>query len=108
MLVYPYCFTRCPLGSALRLLSFAAAFLIFFPAYSQTPSQSCKSTVTGDLEIVPFTSKIYGNERNLRVWLPPGYHDPTKMQTTYSVLYLFDGTWLFDRCTAPAHRESGR
>jgi enterochelin esterase-like enzyme len=37
----------------------------------------------------------------LRIWLPPGYHDPQNAQTTYSILYMFDGTWLFDRCTAP-------
>ncbi len=70
-------------------------------AIAQTSSQPCQSTVTGDLEIVPIASKIYGNERNLRIWLPPGYGDPTNSQTTYSVLYIFDGTWLFDRCTAP-------
>jgi enterochelin esterase-like enzyme len=92
---------RCPLDSALRLLLFSAAFLVFLPAYTQTSSPPCKSTVTGDLDIVALTSKIYGNERNLRVWLPPGYHDPANTQTTYSVLYMFDGTWLFDHCTAP-------
>jgi enterochelin esterase-like enzyme len=55
----------------------------------------------GDLEIVPLTSKIYGNERKLSIWLPPGYRDAAHQQTTYSVLYMFDGTWLFDKCTAP-------
>jgi enterochelin esterase-like enzyme len=69
----------------------------------QTPPNPapCRSTVTGDLEIVPFTSKVFGNERKLRIWLPPGYHDAAQEQTTYSVLYMFDSTWLFDRCTAP-------
>ena len=51
--------------------------------------------MTGDLEIVPLISKIYGNDRKLRIWLPPGYHDAQNAQTTYSVLYMFDGSWLF-------------
>lgn len=63
-------------------------------------SNACKSTVTGDLDIVPLTSAVYGNTRNLRVWLPPGYHDPANTKT-YPVLYLFDAQLLFDRCTAP-------
>jgi hypothetical protein len=88
-------------GFCFRFFLLTAVFLNFYPAYPQSPSQSCKSTVTGDLEIVPLTSKIYGNSRNLRIWLPPGYHDPANTQTTYSALYMFDGTWLFDRCTAP-------
>ena len=85
----------------LRCLLLCVLLCGFHAARAQGPSQSCKSTVTGDLEIVPLVSKIYGNERNLRVWLPPGYHDAENAQTTYSVLYVFDGTWLFDRCTAP-------
>lgn len=86
---------------AIRVLLLVAVFFNLCPVYSQAPFQSCKPTVTGDLEIVPLTSKIYGNERNLRVWLPPGYHDPANAKTAYSVLYIFDGAWLFDRCTAP-------
>jgi enterochelin esterase-like enzyme len=72
--------------------------------YGQTSptTGSCRPTVTGDLEIVPLMSKIYGNERKLRIWLPPGYRDAAQQRTTYSVLYMFDGTWLFDQCTAPA------
>jgi hypothetical protein len=48
-------------GSAFRFFFLTAVFLNFNPAYPQSPSQSCKSTVTGDLEIVSLTSKIYGN-----------------------------------------------
>jgi enterochelin esterase-like enzyme len=69
----------------------------------QTPSAPapCKSTVEGTLEIVPLTSKVYSNTRNLRVWLPPGYNDAANAKKTYPVLYLFDGQMLFDRCTGP-------
>jgi enterochelin esterase-like enzyme len=70
---------------------------------SQTPpaAATCKSTVEGLLEIVPLTSKVYSNTRNLRVWLPPGYNDAANAKRTYPVLYLLDGQMLFDRCTAP-------
>jgi predicted alpha/beta superfamily hydrolase len=90
---------------ALCLMAFAGLSIAAFPlsvgAQAPVATAPCKSTVTGELEIAPLTSKIYGNERNLRIWLPPGYHDAQNAQTTYSVLYMFDGTWLFDRCTAP-------
>jgi predicted alpha/beta superfamily hydrolase len=91
------------LNAVRQLLLLTAAALVSLSACSQVqaPTPSCRPTVTGDLEIVPFVSKIYGNERKLSIWLPPGYHDPANAQTTYSVLYMFDGAWLFDRCTAP-------
>jgi enterochelin esterase-like enzyme len=92
---------RCPIKHLFSAVLVVVAIFGGLPAYSQVASASCKATVTGDLEVVPLTSKIYGNQRNLRVWLPPGYHDQANAQITYSVLYMFDGTWLFDRCTAP-------
>jgi enterochelin esterase-like enzyme len=61
----------------------------------------CTSTASGDIEIVPLKSAVFSNERNLRIWLPPGYHDVANASKTYPVLYLFDGQVLFDRCTAP-------
>lgn len=103
-----FCFrdtVRCSLKKFCRGLAFAvmvAATLSGY-VYGQTPTAAgpCSSTVTGDLEIVPLSSKVYGNERKLRIWLPPGYHDAAQEKTTYSVLYMFDATWLFDQCTAP-------
>jgi predicted alpha/beta superfamily hydrolase len=67
-------------------------------ACAQNPP--CKSTVTGALEIVELTSKIFGNTRNLRVWLPPGYSDAANTSKRYPVLYMLDGQNLFDACTA--------
>ena len=61
---------------------------------------ACTSTVTGTLEVIPLESKVFGNKRSLRVWLPPGYSDPTSATKRYPVLYLFDGQLLFDRCTS--------
>jgi predicted alpha/beta superfamily hydrolase len=83
------------------LLTFAATIASTSPHSLLAQTPTCHSTVTGDLEIVPLTSKVYGNERKLRIWLPPGYSDAARQKTTYSVLYMFDGAWLFDRCTAP-------
>lgn len=71
------------------------------PAQTTSSPQPCQPTVTGDLEVVTLASRIYSNERKLRIWLPPGYHDAGNEKNTYPVLYMFDGTWLFDKCTAP-------
>ena len=90
MTCLPMRFVAVALVSALPLL-----------AQSNAPAKTCVSTVTGNLEIVPFKSAVFGNERKLRVWLPPGYNDAANQKTTYSVLYIFDGQMLFDRCTAP-------
>ncbi|HTH53836.1 MAG TPA: alpha/beta hydrolase-fold protein [Edaphobacter sp.] len=78
-----------------------AVFPSFVYGQTSAASRSCRSTVTGDLEIVPLVSKVYGNERKLRIWLPPGYNDAEQKTATYPVLYMFDGSWLFDQCTAP-------
>jgi predicted alpha/beta superfamily hydrolase len=67
---------------------------------AQAPAQACKSTVTGTLEMIPLESKVYGNKRFLRVWLPRGYSDSVAATKRYPVLYLFDGQQLFDRCTS--------
>ena len=63
---------------------------------AQAPAQPCKSTVSGTLEMMSFPSKVYGDKRLMRVWLPVGYSGSTKR---YPVLYMFDAQDLFDRCT---------
>ena len=54
----------------------------------------------GRLEIVPLESQIFGNNRNLRIWLPDEYDDPGNSRKSYPVLYLNDGQNLFDSATA--------
>lgn len=76
-------------------------------AFAEAPAP-CTSTASGDIEVVPFKSTVFGNERNLRVWLPPAYHDVANTSKTYPVLYLFDGQMLFDRCTAPGQLAEWR
>lgn len=80
-------------------------FWVFVGASAQTSDagQPCRSTVTGDLEIVVLKSTVFDNTRDLRVWLPPAYHDAANAARTYPVLYLFDGQLLFDKCTGPGH-----
>jgi enterochelin esterase-like enzyme len=84
--------------SLLLAVSFASA------ASAQTP----QCTSTGDLEIVPFVSKIFPTPRSLRILLPAGYHLPANRIRHYPVLYLNDGQNLFDVCTAVFNREEWR
>src|SRR6202161_4096284 len=51
---------------------------------------------TGDLRLHEFSSHIFRNTRFLRVWLPPGYDDPTSADRHYPVLYLNDGQNFFE------------
>ena len=57
-------------------------------------------SVVGDLRLHEFQSRIFGNARMLRVWLPPEYDDPVNLLRYYPVFYLNDGQNLFDRATA--------
>lgn len=53
-----------------------------------------------DLRTHPFKSKVFNNQRMLRVWLPPGYVDRKNRSRRYPVFYLNDGQNLFDSSTA--------
>jgi enterochelin esterase-like enzyme len=75
-------------------------------AVAATQETDCISTASGDLETVPFQSKVFGNTRMLRVLLPPGYRIQGSRQ--YPVLYLNDGQNLFDVCTSTFNREEWR
>ena len=57
-------------------------------------------TATGDLRIHPFHSRIYRNDRFLRVLVPPGYDDADNAAYQYPVLYLNDGQNLFEPATS--------
>ncbi|HEV8048918.1 MAG TPA: alpha/beta hydrolase-fold protein [Terriglobales bacterium] len=62
-------------------------------------------SVTGDLRLHEFHSRVFRNTRMLRVWLPPRYDAPGNAARRYPVLYLNDGQNLFDRATAFAGAE---
>jgi predicted alpha/beta superfamily hydrolase len=53
---------------------------------------------TGNLWLHELTSRIFGNSRLLRVWLPPDYDGWGANR--YPILYLNDGQNLFDPATA--------
>jgi len=72
---------------------------------AKVPAQACKSTITGTLEMVPFESKVYGDKRLMRVWLPTGYSSSNASAKRYPVLYLFDAQDLFDRCTSRSGQD---
>jgi predicted alpha/beta superfamily hydrolase len=56
-------------------------------------------TYTGDITIFEnFHSDILGNDRNIYVYLPPGYHENKDRQ--YPVLYMQDGQNVFNRETS--------
>ncbi|RYG36337.1 alpha/beta hydrolase [bacterium] len=68
-------------------------------ALSLQASDGRVSSVTGDLRIHPkFASEPLGNERTLRVWLPPGYEKEGRRR--YPVTYLHDGQNVFDGMTS--------
>ena len=67
-------------------------------ATAQTVSSPCKPTVTGQVDLVPSVSRVFHNQRFLRVWVPPGYSDPGNADKRYPVLYVMDGNLLFGDC----------
>jgi predicted alpha/beta superfamily hydrolase len=66
----------------------------------ETADKPANPSVVGELVLHEFPSRIFGNTRMLRVWLPPGYHEPENKDRHYPVFYLNDGQNLFDRATA--------
>jgi predicted alpha/beta superfamily hydrolase len=63
----------------------------------QTENQVIRADgATGDLRLHRFYSRTFRNRRFLRVWLPPGYDDPSNGGRQYPVFYLNDGQNLFE------------
>jgi predicted alpha/beta superfamily hydrolase len=54
----------------------------------------------GELRFHSHTSRVFGNTRQLRVWLPPGYSAPQNESRRYPVFYLNDGQNLFEPATS--------
>jgi enterochelin esterase-like enzyme len=88
-----------------NLVRLTALLFVLAPVSLSAQQAPCKPTVTGQVEISPLTSVTFGNTRNMRVWLPPGYSDPANASKKYPVLYLFDGDSAFDACSAYDHDE---
>ena len=80
-------------------LRLAAIVAIAVSFVCGTASAQQPHTLTGDIRThKDFHSTILNNDRDVLVYLPPGY-DATKSRR-YSVLYLHDGQNLFDGATS--------
>lgn len=78
------------------------------PADAPAPASACQPTVSGDLRLHTLQSKIFGNQRKIRVLLPEGYDEPANIKRRYPVLYMLDGQNLFDACLSDvSHHEWG-
>ena len=89
-----------------------AALLIAMTVTSGNPQTKSTNDVTrcsiaGNLEMRPFTSKIFHNTRMLRIWLPPQYGHGLR-SARYPVLYLNDGQDLFNACTSVFNGQEWR
>jgi enterochelin esterase-like enzyme len=67
---------------------------------SSSKLSNLSSEAVGELRLHAITSHWFGNTRQLRVWLPPGYSSAENEGRRYPVLYLNDGQNLFDPATA--------
>lgn len=92
------------------LPALACAGLLFSATALSAPATtpSCKSTVSGDVRFHQLDSRIFGNQRTIRVLLPPGYDLPANKAHRYPVLYMLDGQNVFDACLSDvSHNEWG-
>jgi predicted alpha/beta superfamily hydrolase len=82
--------------------------LISTTALAAPATPPCRSTVSGDVRFHPLDSRIFGNQRTIRVLLPPGYDLPANQSRRYPVLYMLDGQNIFDACLSDvSHTEWG-
>jgi predicted alpha/beta superfamily hydrolase len=73
--------------------------VVVFLFFSGTVAAQRAHTLTGDVRLhQSFHSKILNNDRDVIVYLPPGYDADRKRH--YSVFYLQDGQNLFDGATS--------
>lgn len=97
--------TQRKVGTVAVLLTLFAAQSLWAQAPSVAhPTPERLHTLTGVFRTHPaFHSRFLSDERDLIVYLPPGYEQHPK--TRYPVLYMHDGQNLFDSATAFLGRE---
>jgi predicted alpha/beta superfamily hydrolase len=95
----------------LRPTLLAVSLLLALPggySSSHAAEAACQSTVSGDLRLHTLQSKVFDNQRTIRVLLPEGYDEPAQRDRRYPVLYMLDGQNLFDACLSDvSHHEWG-
>ena len=82
-------------------VAFLTCMLVIEPAeeHGAVARQAQPHTLTGDFRTHPkFHSKFLPTDRDVLVYLPPGYRDDRRRR--YPVLYLHDGQNLFDGATS--------
>ncbi|HKY05927.1 MAG TPA: alpha/beta hydrolase-fold protein [Blastocatellia bacterium] len=89
----------------INLLPLIAGLLVspfqpFLQANSGRQSSTTPPSVVGDLRLHQLTSRIFNNDRTIRVLLPAGYDDGANRNRRYPVLYLNDGQNIFDLATS--------
>jgi predicted alpha/beta superfamily hydrolase len=67
---------------------------------SQPAAGEQRFSVVGGLRLHELRSRVFRNQRMLRVWLPPRYDAEENTSRRYPVFYLNDGQNLFDTATA--------
>ncbi len=72
-----------------------------FIAAPQTSAAARPHTLTGQIRThAAFHSQFLPTDRDVLVYLPPGYDDPKNADRRYPVLYLHDGQNVFDSATS--------
>ena len=74
-------------------------------AFGDALAAECRSTAGGDLRVEHLAGHKAPGDHVLRVWLPPGYNDPSRRQVDYPVLIMMDGQNLFDVCPSMNNDE---
>lgn len=91
-------------GPAIHLfvILFFVAWIELIPSWAQNfpGSKAAENSFGAELQLHQLRSKIFGNERTIRVLLPPGYNEKRNRSRSYPVLYLNDGQNLFDKNTS--------
>ncbi len=89
----------------MRKAAAVALTLLFHISPTNVAAQAslpCRPTVTGRVDVVPSESRVFHNQRYLRVWVPPGYSEPANAEKRYPALYMMDGQMLFGDCMVGA------
>ena len=82
--------------------AFSLALLtVALPGRAQNTVPARPHTLTGDVRThAKFHSQFLPTDRDVLVYLPPGYDDPKSASRRYPVLYLHDGQNVFDSATS--------
>jgi predicted alpha/beta superfamily hydrolase len=90
------------------MVACAGALATFAARVDGISHQAPQRDVIGDLRIHELRSRVFDNDRSLRVLVPDGYDSVENRARRYPVLYLNDGQNLFDATTSVLNRLEWR